>query len=336
MTVMRKCLVGRLLGPWFKTGGQCGANCSCGCKGSCGCGANCSCGCNSKNMKEDQGNKDFSQDLAKEAFRIIQERLSGLKVAEKFSPKVGMILGSGLTPLSESIEAIATFSYAEFPGFFESTVAGHAGSLVLGRLNGVDVACLNGRVHYYEGANSAQLCAPIRLLKLLGCESVIVTNAAGGINPSYTPGGVAIVADQINFSFTHPLLGPNNPEYGTRFPSLENAFDTDLRSLFHRKAKALGIDLPEGIYIGVSGPSYETPAEVRMYRSFGADLVGMSTVNEVIIARHCGLKIVVLSAIANLAVGLTSHVVTHQDVLTYGKISAELMQKLITAALIEM
>ncbi len=303
--------------------------CSCGCaKGRCVCGPECACGCAKKT------------DLAHQALAIIQLKLSKLaKLAnmdQDFSPKVGMILGSGLTPLSESIETIATFSYSEFPGFFQSTVAGHAGSLVLGYLNGVAVACLNGRVHYYEGASSEQLCAPIRLLKLLGCESVIITNAAGGINPTYKPGGVAIVADQINFSFTHPLLGPNPAEYGTRFPSMENAFDSDLRLLFHRKAKTLGIDLPEGIYIGVSGPSYETPAEVRMYRNFGADLVGMSTVNEVIIARHCGLKLVVLSAIANLAVGLASHTVTHQDVLTYGKISAEYIQKLIVSAIQEM
>jgi xanthosine phosphorylase len=269
--------------------------------------------------------------LAHRALEIIQA-----KIAQKFLPKVGMILGSGLTPLAEAIEAIATFSYAEFPGFFQSTVAGHAGGLVLGYLNGVGVVCLNGRVHHYEGATPEQLCAPIRLLKLLGCESVIITNAAGGINPTYKPGGVAIVADQINFSFTHPLLGPNHAEYGTRFPSMENAFDSDLRLLFHRKAKNLGIDLPEGIYIGVSGPSYETPAEVRMYRNFGADLVGMSTVNEVIIARHCGLKLVVLSAIANLAVGLAPHTVTHQDVLTYGKVAAESMQNLIVSALEEM
>jgi inosine/guanosine/xanthosine phosphorylase family protein len=294
----------------------------CNCQG-CNCCGGCNC-CARENT-----------DLAKQAFEIIQETKE-IKAAKGFSPKVGMILGSGLTPLVESIEVIASFSYAEFPGFFESTVAGHAGSLVLGRLNGVDVACLNGRVHYYEGASSAQLCAPIRLLKLLGCESLIITNAAGGINPTYTPGGVAIVADQINFSFTHPLLGPNNLDYGTRFPSMENAFDSELRLLFHRKAKALGINLPEGIYIGVSGPSYETPAEVRMYRNFGADLVGMSTVNEVIIARHCGLKVVVLSAIANLAVGLASHVVTHQDVLVYGKVAAESMQKLIHAAVVEM
>ncbi len=282
----------------------------------CGCGDNCHCALN--------------KDLAVQALKIIKQKIKG-----DFFPKIGMVLGSGLTPLAESIVPIATFNYQELPGFFCSTVVGHAGSLVLGKLNGVDVACLNGRVHHYEGANRAQIAAPIRLLKLLGCHSVVITNAAGGINPTYKPGGVAIVADQINFSFEHPLLGPNSEEYGTRFPSMENAFDGALRTLFHEKAKSLGMDLPEGIYIGVSGPSYETPAEVRMYRSFGADLVGMSTVNEVIVARHCGLKVVVLSAIANLAVGLTSQIVTHQDVLVFGKVAAASMQRLIMAALPE-
>ena len=292
--------------------------CRCGCnQGKCQCPPDCSCGCQ-KNQK---------QDLAISALKQIQKKLS-----KKFTPRIGLVLGSGLTPLVEAIEPVATFLYSDFPGFFTSTVVGHAGSLVLGKLHGIDVVCLNGRVHHYEGASQDQICAPIRLLKLLGCETVIITNAAGGLNPAYVAGGVAIVADQINFSFTHPLLGPNNPEYGTRFPSMENAFDSGLRTLFHQKAKELSIPLPEGIYIGVSGPSYETPAEVRMYRNFGADLVGMSTVNEVIVARHCGLKVVVLSAIANLAVGLTSQVVTHQEVLTYGKIAAQTMQKLIMAA----
>ena len=255
------------------------------------------------------------------------------KCAEDFKPTVGMVLGSGLTPLAEMIDVVASFDYAELPGFFKSTIEGHAGHLILGYLKDTPVACLSGRVHVYEGTTADQICTPIRTLKRLGCHTLLITNASGGINPDYRPGDVVMIKDQINFSGTNPLVGPNDEAYGPRFPAMENAFDADIRKMVIAKADRLHIKLAEGTYIGVLGPVYETPAEIKMYKSFGADLIGMSTVNEVIVARHCGMKVLAFGAIANAAAGTSENVVNHEEVLVFGKVAAESMQQLILGVL---
>ena len=269
------------------------------------------------------------KDYAPLAVEVIQKALP-----EGFSAKIGLILGSGLGMLADDIEVVASFSYSDLPGFFVSTVPGHAAKMVVGTLKGVPVICLMGRVHRYEGATEEQLLTPIHTLKRLGCETLLITNAAGSLRPEVTPGNLSIVCDQINFQIINPLLGPNIEQYGPRFVSMENAFDPELRTLFAKIARKHDIDLPQGVYMGVMGPVYETPAEITAYRRLGADLIGMSTVTEVIAARHCGMKLAVISAITNLASGLGPTEVNHDEVIDNAKIAAENMITLLVDAVV--
>lgn len=266
-------------------------------------------------------------DYAPLAVEVIEQA-----IPDGFCPKIGLILGSGLGVLADDIDIIASFSYQELPGFFVSTVPGHAAQLVLGTLKGVPIVCLMGRVHRYEGATEEQLLTPIHTLKRLGCETLLITNAAGSLRPEVKPGDLCLVCDQINFQIINPLLGPNIEQYGPRFVSMENAFDPALRDLFSRIARGHDISLPQGIYMGVMGPVYETPAEIEAYRRLGADLVGMSTVSEVIAARHCGMKVAVISAITNLAAGLGTTDVNHDEVIVNAKVAASQMITLLVDA----
>lgn len=268
------------------------------------------------------------EDYPLKAAQLIQS-----KIPADFKPVVGMVLGSGLTPLAEMIDVVAKFDYSDLPGFFKSTIPGHDGELILGYLDNTAVACLSGRVHVYEGTTADQICTPIRTMKRLGCHTLLITNASGGINPNYLPGDVVMIKDQINASGTNPLVGENDENYGPRFPAMENAFDAEIRKMVIAKADRLHMKLMEGTYIGVLGPVYESPAEIKMYKSWGADLIGMSTVNEVIVARHCGLKVLALGAIANAAAGTSENVVNHEEVLVFGKVASEAMQKLILGIL---
>ncbi len=232
-----------------------------------------------------------------------------------FRPKVGLILGSGLGSLVERIQVIARISYHDCEGLFTSTVIGHKGEFVFGFLDKVPVMCMNGRVHLYEGATPLQLLTPIRMMKALGCVSLLLTNSSGSLRSDWLPGTMVLIKDQLNFTGISILAGPNQEQYGPRFVSMENAYDSILRSHVHQSAKALNLELKDGVYCGVMGPQYETPTEIKMYGQLGGEMVGMSTVHEVIAARHAGLKVVGLTLITNLGAGLSENKVNHQEVI---------------------
>lgn len=228
-------------------------------------------------------------------------------------PQIGVVLGSGLGPFSEQIANPKVISYHDIPHFPVSTVEGHAGKLFFGKLHNKNLAVMSGRFHYYEGYHFQQVVFPIRVMARLGIQTLIVTNAAGGINRSFTPGDLMIMEDHINLTGSNPLIGPNMNELGPRFPDMTTAYTPELREVALKSANKLGIAVQKGVYIGISGPSFETPAEIRMMRTLGADAVGMSTVAEVIAARHIGLKILGISCITNMAAGMLNQTLTHEE-----------------------
>ncbi len=229
-------------------------------------------------------------------------------------PKLGIILGSGLGILAEDISDAVKIPYKEIPNFPVSTVSGHAGELIIGTINNIDIVAMNGRVHYYEGHSIANVGFPIRIFALLGVETLILTNAAGGINTGYVPGSFMVIKDHINFAGISPLRGPNLESFGTRFPDMTEVYDKELTD----KMKAVVYNVTqkryEGVYAYMQGPQYETPAEIKMLRILGADAVGMSTVPEAIVARHCGIKVVGVSCITNMAAGITKTPLSHEEV----------------------
>ena len=230
-------------------------------------------------------------------------------------PRLAVILGSGLGGVARAIEDPVILPYAELPGFPVSRVDGHENRLVLGRLGGLKVACLEGRVHFYEGAGAGGMAVPIRALQRAGIATLLLTNAAGSLHQEVGPGRLMLIAYHINFQPGNPLIGPNDETYGPRFPSLRDAYDPVLRLRLKTVARSLGIDLAEGVYLAYAGPSFETPAEIRAFRLLGADAIGMSTVPEVILARHCGLRVCAVSVITNLAEGLVEEPLTHRQTL---------------------
>lgn len=234
-------------------------------------------------------------------------------------PRIAVILGSGLGGLADGIDAEATVPYAEIPGFPRSTVEGHAGRLILGRLEDKPVVAMQGRVHFYEGYTLAEAVFPVRVMKRLGAEVLVVSNAAGGINRQWHRGDLMIIADHINFFGSNPLYGPNDPALGPRFPDMSQPYDPGLIALAERAAQAEGVPIRTGVYVGVSGPSFETPAELRMLGRWGADAVGMSTVPEVIAARHMGMRVLGITAITDMATGEQVLPVTHEEVLATAK-----------------
>jgi len=249
---------------------------------------------------------------AREAAGVVEQRAPG------FRPRLGLVLGSGLGALADELADAVTIPYAELPGFRAGTVAGHAGSLALGTLDGVPVACLRGRSHLYEGVDAAALAIPVRTLRLLGAETLLLTNAAGSLRPDVGPGSLVAISDHINMLGFNPLTGPNDDEVGPRFPSLRDAYDPELRAGLRAAAEALGTPLHDGVYLACTGPSFETPAEIRAFRTLGADLVGMSTVPEVIAARHCGLRVAAVSVVTNLAEGMGDVALSHEQTLAEG------------------
>ncbi|MDQ6820024.1 MAG: purine-nucleoside phosphorylase [Actinomycetota bacterium] len=230
-------------------------------------------------------------------------------------PRVGVVLGSGLGAVADAVEDPVTVGYEELPGFPLPTVAGHAGQAILGRIAGVQVTVLQGRAHLYEGGDVDALRAPIRALREAGAEILVLTNAAGSLRPDVGPGSLMAIADHINLTGVNVLTGPNNPQLGPRFPSLRDAYDPELRAELLEAARELEIALSEGVYLAVSGPSFETPAEISAFRILGADAVGMSTVHETIVARHCGLRVAAVSVITNLAEGLSEEPLSHEQTL---------------------
>lgn len=246
-----------------------------------------------------------------------------------FRAKTGVILGSGLGDIAEKITDTTVIDYADLPGFPVSTVVGHTGRLYLGYLHGVPIVCLQGRIHYYEGIDYEKMRLLIRTIKLLGCDTLIVTNAAGSLRESVGIGHIVAITDHINFQGHNPLVGKNDDAYGERFHSMENAYDSHLREKLHQAAKAANVTLHEGVYMAVLGPSFETPAEIRAYRILGADLIGMSTVSDVILARHCGLKVIGISAVTNLAAGMCDEPISHKITLEGAARAAEKMSAVI-------
>ncbi|WP_010650769.1 purine-nucleoside phosphorylase [Oceanobacillus massiliensis] len=243
------------------------------------------------------------------------EASSYVKRQLKETPKIGLILGSGLGVLGDEIEEPIVIPYSDIPHFPESTVAGHKGQLIAGNLEGKQVIAMQGRFHYYEGYSMEQVTFPVRVMKDLGIESIIVTNAAGGINESFNPGDLMLITDHINNMGNNPLIGKNDEELGPRFPDLSQSYDREYIRYAEECAKEIGIQIQKGVYIGNTGPTYETPAEVRMLRAFGGDAVGMSTVPEVIVSRHAGIRVLGISCISNMAAGILDQPLTHHEVM---------------------
>jgi purine-nucleoside phosphorylase len=259
---------------------------------------------------------------AAEAAEFLRKRLAS-------EPLVGLVLGSGLGAYSRSFDDREAVSYLDIPGFAASTVPGHAGELVVGRVRGVRVACLSGRVHLYEGHPVERVVFGVRVLAELGCSAVLLTNAAGGIRPGLSPGSLLLLTDHVNLTGTSPLIGPPVPGR-SRFPDMSQAYDRTLLAHARATAKAEGIALEEGVYAGLVGPSYETPAEIRMLRTLGADAVGMSTVLEVIALRHAEVRVGAVSVVTNFAAGLSDQPLDHAEVQAAGVAAQDRLERLLS------
>ena len=261
------------------------------------------------------------------------------------APRIGIILGSGLGAFASQVADAVTIPYAHIPHFPQSTVEGHSGNLILGTVAGVPVAVMAGRVHAYEGYSMPEVTFPTRVLGLLGVRTLIVTNAAGGISPDYGPGSLVLIADHITLTGTNAALGPNEPRFallpdhdgkptsGLRFFDMTTAYAPHLRAIARQAALEQGFDTPEGIYLAVLGPSYETPAEIRAFATLGATLVGMSTVHEVIVARHMGMQVLGISLVTNSAAGVSEKVIHHEEVMDIGRQTEARFTNLLTAIL---
>lgn len=258
-----------------------------------------------------------------EAARQISQQLGD------FRPEVAMILGSGLGDMADMAKDPIVIPYGEIPGFSVSTAPGHKGQLVFGTLGGKSVAVMQGRLHAYEGYSFEEVCFPLRVLRLLGCNKLVITNASGGVNLSFRVGDICLITDHIKFFMDSPLRGQNIPEFGTRFPDATHLYTPRLQEIARKTAQAQGLDLVEGVYMYFPGPSYETPAEIRAIRVLGGDLVGMSTVPEVIAAGHAGMEVLGFSLVSNAAAGITGNALSEQEVLDAAAAAKERFSKLI-------
>lgn len=257
------------------------------------------------------------------AAAVIAEKLGG------FVPEIAMILGSGLGDMAELVEGPVIIPYSDIPGFCQSTAPGHKGRLVLGTLEGRNVAVMQGRFHAYEGYSFEEVCFPLRVLRLLGAAKLLITNASGGVNFDFQAGDICLITDHMKFFMDSPLRGPNIPEFGARFPDSTYLYTPRLQDVARATAKAQGLSLREGIYMFFPGPSYETPAEIRAIRLLGADLVGMSTVPEVLCAAHAGMEILGFSLVSNAAAGITGETLSEQEVLDAAAEAKERFSRLI-------
>ncbi len=266
----------------------------------------------------------------------IDEVAGAIRAVSQTKPRVAMILGSGLNGLADAVQNARIIPFGDLPHWPVSTVQGHSGRLVIGTLEDQPVFVMQGRVHFYEGYNMSQVTLPIRVMQRLGIETVIVTNAAGGVNPDFVPGDVMLITDHLNLmgmTGLNPLIGPNLDEFGTRFPDMSQAYDRALADLARRIAREQGVLLREGVYAGLSGPSFETPADLRFLRAVGVDAVGMSTVPEVTVARHGGTRVLGLSGISNKANLDGSTLTTHEEVIEAGKVITPKVEKIIRGVL---
>lgn len=248
-------------------------------------------------------------------YEKIIESTEYIKKIIDIKPEIGLILGSGLGDLAENIKNKVEIKYSDIPNFPVSTVKGHDGKLIIGELEGKDVIAMKGRFHYYEGYSQADTTIPVRVMKMMGVKNIIVTNAAGGVNKDFNAGDLMIIKDHINLSGSNPLIGKNDDRIGPRFPDMSDAYSKDKRKLVKDCAKELGINIKEGVYVYLSGPNYETPAEIKMLQILGGDAVGMSTVPEVLTAVHCGICVIGISCITNMAAGISQNKLNHEEVI---------------------
>lgn len=266
----------------------------------------------------------------REAAQLIESRTSA-------RPRIGVVLGSGLGAFADALAHAMRIPYQDLPGMPDATAVGHAGELVVGTSGangkGVEVAVMSGRFHLYEGYTAQQVTTGIRLFHELGVKTVVLTNAAGGIHPDFATGALVLISDHINLQGTNPLVGPNEPKLGPRFPDMTEAYSERLRAIARETGEALGITLHEGVYAAMLGPSYETPAEIRFLRTIGADLVGMSTVAECIAANHLGMEVLGISCVTNVAAGLSGEKLNHAEVLDVGRRVSAMFLRLLTALL---
>ena len=259
---------------------------------------------------------------AEHAARIIRARVN-------LQPRIGVVLGSGLGTFADNFEEAVTVPYQDIPGFGRSTAVGHAGQLVIGKIDQVPLLAMKGRLHHYEGYSFEEVTFPLRTLKLLGLKTIILTNASGGVNVQFNPGTLMVITDHLNLMGNNPLIGPNDDRFGPRFPDMSAVYSPALQEIVMEEAKEMGVDIRRGVYAALTGPSYETPAEIHLMRNCGADAVGMSTVPEAIVARHMDMEVLGISCITNLAAGVTDEPISHEDVMATGdRVSATFTQLL--------
>lgn len=248
------------------------------------------------------------------------------------TPRAAIVLGSGLGGVADAIQDAVEIPYDEIPFFMRSTVEGHAGKLIVGALGGVDVVAMKGRFHYYEGYAMEEVTFPVRVFALMGIRTLVLTNAAGGTAPQFGPGTLMAITDHINMMGDNPLRGANDSRFGPRFPDMTHVYAPNYVAIAQEVAHELGVDLAEGVYLGLRGPSYETPAEVRLFAQFGGDALGMSTVPEAIVARHCRMKVLAVSCITNVAAGMTQQEINHEEVMEVGARAGRALGELIMRA----
>lgn len=262
-------------------------------------------------------------DRASEAARYVQAKIHAR------APRVAVVLGSGLGGVADAVEDAIEIPYGEIPHFVRSTVEGHDGTLIIGSCGGIDVVLMKGRLHFYEGYSMEEVTLPVRVFSIMGIQSLILTNAAGGTAPHLSPGSLMVITDQINMMGDNPLRGPSDERFGPRFQDMTDVYTPAYVEAAHEAAREIGVVLHEGVYMALRGPSYETPAEIRMVRKLGADAVGMSTVPEATVARHCGIKVLAISCITNIAAGLSTGEINHNEVIEVGARAGKRLAELI-------
>lgn len=271
--------------------------------------------------------------MTQDASALIASGVAAIQARIADFPKTAIVLGSGLGRFAAALSGATTVPYGDIPGFSRSTVIGHSGNLVAGEMSGRRIAVMQGRIHAYEGHSGAAIATPIRILRKLGVENLILTNACGGLRTEMAPGTLVLIEDHINFSQFNPLIGPNDDSIGPRFPDMTDAYDPQLRAKLEEAARTAGVPVKKGVYIFALGPNFETAAEIRMYGKLGADVVGMSTVPECLVARHCGMKVAGVSIVTNNATGIATQPLTHEETLATAERAAEHLAQLLRAFL---
>jgi inosine/guanosine/xanthosine phosphorylase family protein len=267
--------------------------------------------------------------MTQETSALIASGVAAIQARIPDFPKTAIVLGSGLGGFAKGLSDATTVPFGDIPGFSRSTVVGHSGNLIVGTLDGKRIAVMQGRIHAYEGHGGAAIATPIRILKRLGVETLVLTNAAGGLRTDLGPGSIVMIEDHINFAQFNPLIGPNDDSFGPRFPDMSAPYDSDLRAKLETAAVAAGVPLKKGVYIFVLGPNFETAAEIRMFAKLGADLVGMSTVPECLVARHAGIKVAGISIVTNYGTGLAPSAQSHQETLAIAAQAGQQLEQLL-------